>query len=76
MRLFDPDVQPKPIRPKQPRARSAWFRPGACPALARRLPGACPALAPRLPGACPALARRLPGACPALARRERALALR
>ena len=30
MRLFDPDVQPKQIRPKLPRARSAWFRPGEC----------------------------------------------
>jgi hypothetical protein len=30
MRLFDPDIQPKQIRPKQPRARSVWFRPGEC----------------------------------------------
>jgi hypothetical protein len=30
MRLFDPDIQPKQIRPKQPRARTAWFRPGEC----------------------------------------------
>jgi hypothetical protein len=30
MRLFDPDIQPKQIRPKLPRARSAWFRPGEC----------------------------------------------
>ena len=29
MRLFDPDIRPK-LRPKQPRARSAWFRPGEC----------------------------------------------
>ena len=30
MRLFDPDIQPNKIRPKQPRARSVWFRPGEC----------------------------------------------
>ena len=30
MRLFAPDIQPKQIRPKQPRARTAWFRPGEC----------------------------------------------
>jgi hypothetical protein len=30
IRLFDPDVQPDEIRPKQPRAHSAWFRPGEC----------------------------------------------
>jgi hypothetical protein len=30
MRLFDPDVQPKQLRPKQRRLRSAWFRPGEC----------------------------------------------
>ena len=30
MRLFDPDIQPKQIRPKQQRARSVWFRPGEC----------------------------------------------
>ena len=30
MRLFDPDIQPNDIRPKQPRARNAWFRPGEC----------------------------------------------
>jgi hypothetical protein len=30
MRLFDPDIQPKQIRPKQPPARNAWFRPGEC----------------------------------------------
>ena len=28
MRLFDPDIRPNTIRPKQQRARSAWFRPG------------------------------------------------
>ena len=28
MRLFDPEIRPKDIRPKQPRARNAWFRPG------------------------------------------------
>ena len=30
MRLFDPDIRPKDIRPRQPRARNAWFRPGEC----------------------------------------------
>ena len=30
MRLFDPDIQPNEIRPKQPRAYSAWFRRGEC----------------------------------------------
>src|SRR5271165_3206929 len=30
MRLFDPDIQPKDIRPKPPRAHNAWFRPGEC----------------------------------------------
>jgi len=30
MRLFNPDIQPNRIRPKQPRARSVWFRPGEC----------------------------------------------
>jgi hypothetical protein len=30
MQLFDPDIRPKDIRPKQPRARNAWFRPGEC----------------------------------------------
>jgi hypothetical protein len=30
MRLFDPDIQPNRIRPKQPRVRSVWFRPGEC----------------------------------------------
>jgi len=30
MRLFDPDIQPKQIRPMQQRARSVWFRPGEC----------------------------------------------
>ena len=30
MRLFDPDIRPKDIRPKQPRERNAWFRPGEC----------------------------------------------
>src|ERR1700744_3696962 len=30
MRLFDPDIRPNTIRPKQQRARSAWFRPGEC----------------------------------------------
>jgi hypothetical protein len=30
MRLFDPDIRPKDIRPKQPRTRNAWFRQGEC----------------------------------------------
>ena len=30
MRLFDPDIRPNDIRPKQPWARNAWFRPGEC----------------------------------------------
>jgi len=30
MRLFDPDIWPNDIRPKQPRARDAWFRQGEC----------------------------------------------
>jgi hypothetical protein len=30
MRLFDPDIRPKDIRPKQPRERTAWFRQGEC----------------------------------------------
>jgi hypothetical protein len=30
MRLFDPDIRPNDIRPKQSRARNAWFRPGEC----------------------------------------------
>ena len=30
MRLFDPDIRPNDIRPKQQRARNAWFRHGEC----------------------------------------------
>jgi hypothetical protein len=30
MRLFDPDIRPEEIRPRQQRARNAWFRPGEC----------------------------------------------
>ena len=30
MRLFDPEIRPKDIRPRQQRARNAWFRPGEC----------------------------------------------
>jgi hypothetical protein len=30
MRLFDPNIRPDKIRPKQRRARSVWFRPGEC----------------------------------------------
>ena len=28
MRLFDPNMRPDKLRPKQPRTRSVWFRPG------------------------------------------------
>ena len=30
MRLFDPDIRPDKIRPRQQRPRNAWFRPGEC----------------------------------------------
>jgi len=30
MRLFDPGIRPQEIRPRQQRARSAWFRQGEC----------------------------------------------
>ena len=30
MRLFDPNVRPKDIRPRRPRVRNVWFRPGEC----------------------------------------------
>ena len=30
MRLFDPDLRPKDIRPRRLRERNAWFRPGEC----------------------------------------------
>jgi hypothetical protein len=30
MRLFDPEIRPNDIRPKQPRERNAWFRQGEC----------------------------------------------
>lgn len=30
MRLFDAQIRPKDIRPRQQRARNAWFRPGEC----------------------------------------------
>ena len=30
MRLFDANIRPDKIRPKQRRARSIWFRPGEC----------------------------------------------
>ena len=30
MRLFDPDIRPKDIRPRQRRERNAWFHPGEC----------------------------------------------
>ena len=29
-RLFDPNIRPKDIRPKRPRARNAWFRRDEC----------------------------------------------
>ena len=30
LRLFDPEIRPEEIRPRQPRTRSVWFRPGEC----------------------------------------------
>src|SRR5882762_10465503 len=30
MRLFDPDVRPKDIRPRRVQARNVWFRQGEC----------------------------------------------
>ena len=30
MQLFDPDIRPQEIRPKQQRERRAWFRQGEC----------------------------------------------
>jgi hypothetical protein len=30
MRLFDATIRPQDIRPRQPRERNAWFRPGEC----------------------------------------------
>ena len=30
MRLFDPEIRPSDIRPRQKRARNAWFNPGEC----------------------------------------------
>jgi hypothetical protein len=30
MRLFDPAIRPGNIRPRRPRHRNAWFRPGEC----------------------------------------------
>jgi hypothetical protein len=30
MQLFDPNIRPKDIRLKQPRARNAWVRQGEC----------------------------------------------
>ena len=30
MRLFDPDIRPKDIRPRQRRTHNAWFRQGEC----------------------------------------------
>ena len=30
MWLFEANIRPEKIRPKQPRARSVWFRPGEC----------------------------------------------
>ena len=31
MRLFDPQIRPSDIRPRQQRARNTWLRPGECP---------------------------------------------
>ena len=33
MRLFDPNVSTKDIRPRQVRSRNIWFRQGECPRL-------------------------------------------
>ena len=33
MRLFDPNIRPKDIRPTQQRKHNAWFRQGECPRL-------------------------------------------
>src|SRR5450755_5115942 len=30
MRLFDPNIRPKDIRPRQRRTHNAWFRQGEC----------------------------------------------
>jgi hypothetical protein len=30
MRLFDPEIRPEEIRPRQRRTCNAWFRPGEC----------------------------------------------
>jgi hypothetical protein len=30
LRLFDPEIRPEDIRPKQQRTRNVWFRPGEC----------------------------------------------
>src|SRR5882757_10114656 len=30
MRLFDPNIRPKDIRPRQQRKHNAWFRQGEC----------------------------------------------
>ena len=30
LRLFDPNIQPKDIRPKRARVCNVWFRPGEC----------------------------------------------
>ena len=30
MQLFDPEIRPNDIRPRQSRARNAWFHPGEC----------------------------------------------
>jgi hypothetical protein len=30
MRMFDPNIRPKDIRPRQPRTHNAWFRHGEC----------------------------------------------
>src|SRR5665213_3379590 len=71
MRLFDPNVRPKDIRPRQVRARNAWFRQGEClrliydalreatpPVTTRELKTLAPACAPGARGW-----RRRPGVC-------------
>ena len=30
LRLFDPNIRPQDIRPRQPRAHNTWFRQGEC----------------------------------------------
>ena len=46
MLLFDPDIRPSNIRPRQQRQRDAWFRPGEC---LRLIYTPCSAIAAGLP---------------------------